>query len=73
MTRDQGQLLDFARGYAAAWCSQDPSSVAERYAIEGSLTINGGTPAVGRAAITEAASRKATTTRPSTIASSSTA
>jgi hypothetical protein len=55
MTPDQDQLRDFARRYAVAWCSQDPSSVAEHYAPEGSLTINGGPPAVGRAAITEAA------------------
>jgi predicted ester cyclase len=51
----QDQLVDFARRYAAAWCSQDPSSVAEHYEPEGSLAINGGPPAVGRAAITEAA------------------
>jgi hypothetical protein len=55
MTPDQDQLIDFARRYAAAWCSQDPSSVAEHYEPEGWLTINGGPPAVGRAAITEAA------------------
>ncbi len=55
MTPDPDQLRDFARCYATAWCSQDPSSVAQHYAPEGSLTINGGTPSVGRAAITEAA------------------
>jgi len=55
MMPDQDQLLDLARRYTAAWCSQDPASVAEHYAPEGSLTINGGTPSVGRAAITEAA------------------
>jgi predicted ester cyclase len=55
MTRDSDQLREFARHYAAAWCSQDPASVAERYAPTGSLTINDGPPAVGRAAITEAA------------------
>jgi uncharacterized protein (TIGR02246 family) len=55
MTPDQDQLRDFARRYAVAWCSQDPSSVAEHYAPQGSLTINGGPPAVGRAAVTEAA------------------
>jgi uncharacterized protein (TIGR02246 family) len=55
MTPDPDHLRDFARRYTAAWCSQDPSSVAEHYAPEGSLTINGGAPAVGRAAITEAA------------------
>jgi hypothetical protein len=55
MAPDLDQLRDFARRYAAAWCRQDPSRVAERYAREGSLAINGGSPAVGRAAITEAA------------------
>jgi nuclear transport factor 2 (NTF2) superfamily protein len=52
---DRRQLLDFARRYTDAWCSRDPSSVAEHYAVEGSLTINGGEQSVGRAAITEAA------------------
>jgi nuclear transport factor 2 (NTF2) superfamily protein len=55
MTPDPDQLRDFARRYTEAWCSQDPASVAEHYAPGGSLTINGGTPSVGRAAITEAA------------------
>jgi hypothetical protein len=55
MTPDPDPLLDFARRYTEAWCSQDPASVAEHYAPEGSLTINGGPPSVGRAAITEAA------------------
>jgi SnoaL-like polyketide cyclase len=55
MTPDMDQLLDFARRYTEAWCSQDPASVAAHYAAEGSLTINGGTPSVGRAAITETA------------------
>ena len=45
----------FAVRYAAAWCSQDPASVAAFFAEDGSLTINDGTPSVGRAAITEAA------------------
>ena len=55
MTPDPDRLLDFARRYTDAWCSQDPASVAEHYALEGSLTINGGSPSVGRVAITEAA------------------
>ena len=55
MTPDADRMHDFARRYTAAWCSQDPASVAKHYAPEGSLTINGGTPSVGRAAITEAA------------------
>jgi hypothetical protein len=48
-------LHDFARRYTASWCSGDPAREAEHYAPEGSLTINGGEPAVGRAAVTAAA------------------
>jgi hypothetical protein len=48
-------LRDFARRYTDAWCSQNPSRVASCYAEHGALTINGGTPAVGRTAIAEAA------------------
>ena len=55
MTPDSDRLLDVARRYTEAWCSQDPARVAEHYASEGALTINGGTPSVGRTAITEAA------------------
>jgi len=55
MALDSQQLLDFARRYTDAWCSQDPARVAEHYDEQGSLVINGGTPSVGRAAITEAA------------------
>ena len=55
MTPAPDHLDDFARRYTEAWCSQDPARVAEHYAREGSLTINGGTPSVGRAGITEAA------------------
>jgi uncharacterized protein (TIGR02246 family) len=52
---DADQLRGFAERYTAAWCSQDPERVAAHYAPDGSLTINDGEPAVGRAAITEAA------------------
>jgi nuclear transport factor 2 (NTF2) superfamily protein len=55
MTLDRDLLRDFARRYTDAWCSQDPARVAEHYASAGSLTINGGHPAEGRAAVTEAA------------------
>lgn len=48
-------LLDFATRYAAAWCSQNPASVAAFFAEHGSLTINGGEASVGRAAIAAAA------------------
>jgi uncharacterized protein (TIGR02246 family) len=49
------RLQHFAEQYTAAWCSQDPAKVAEFFADGGSLTINGGPPAVGRAEIREAA------------------
>jgi nuclear transport factor 2 (NTF2) superfamily protein len=55
MTHDGDQLDDFARRYTEAWCSQEPTRVAAHYATSGSLTINGGTPSVGREAITDAA------------------
>lgn len=48
-------LREMAREYTAAWCSQDPARVASFFAEQGALTINGGTPSVGRIAITEAA------------------
>lgn len=49
------QLTDFATRYTAAWCSHNPEHVAEFFAEHGSLTINRGTPSVGRAAIAIAA------------------
>ena len=48
-------LLDFARRYTAAWCSQDAGSVAAFFAEGGSLQVNDSAPAVGRAAITAVA------------------
>lgn len=55
MIPDIEYLRAFATRYAAAWCSLDPARVAAHYAPEGSLTINDGQPATGRAAITEVA------------------
>lgn len=48
---------DLATRYTAAWCSHDAGKVAMFYSQTGSLSINGGVPAVGRAAI-EAAVQK---------------
>ena len=48
-------LREFARRYTAAWCSQDPARVAACYSPDGSLSVNGGDPAVGHASITEVA------------------
>ena len=55
MTSDPAKLRDLAQRYTAAWCSQDAASVAAFYSQSGSLSINGGAPAMGRSAITEVA------------------
>jgi predicted ester cyclase len=49
------QLRILAERYTAAWNSQNPASVAAFYSANGSLRVNDGAPAVGRAAITETA------------------
>ena len=48
-------VLDLARRYTEAWCSQDPQRVASFYEENGSLTVNGGVPAVCREAIEDVA------------------
>lgn len=52
---DDSTLNEFARQYTAAWCSQDAAHVASFFAEDGTLTINEGSPAVGRAAIAASA------------------
>ncbi|HWO02596.1 MAG TPA: nuclear transport factor 2 family protein [Blastocatellia bacterium] len=52
---DLTKLNEFGTRYAKAWCSQDPDSVAEFYAEDGSLTVNDGPPAVGRQAVADVA------------------
>jgi uncharacterized protein (TIGR02246 family) len=49
------ELRSLAERYTVAWCSQDAASVAACYSSDGSLSINGGPPAVGRDAIAAAA------------------
>ncbi len=48
-------LHKFAVRYTAAWCSQNPASVAAFFSASGSLKVNDSAPAIGRAAITEVA------------------
>jgi len=48
-------LNQFANRYTAAWCSQHAASVASFFAVDGSLKINDGAPAIGREAITSSA------------------
>ena len=50
-----GETNNFAKKYAEAWCSQKSESVAAFFAENGSLSVNDGPPAVGRAAIAEIA------------------
>lgn len=52
---DLTNITRFAKRYAEAWCSQNPENVAAFFAENGSLTVNDGSPAVGRAAIAEIA------------------
>jgi uncharacterized protein (TIGR02246 family) len=49
------EINEFAKRYANAWCSQNPENVAAFFAENGSLSVNDGPPAVGRAAIAEEA------------------
>jgi uncharacterized protein (TIGR02246 family) len=48
-------LDEFAKRYAEAWCSQDPHKVAAFFAERGSISLNDGPPALGRAAIAKEA------------------
>ncbi len=55
MQKQMTQLRGFAVRYTAAWCSRKATNVAQFFTPGGSLTINGGTPSVGRSAIAIAA------------------
>src|SRR5207237_1346685 len=55
------KITTFAKRYAEAWCSQDPEKVAAFFAERGSISINNGPPAVGRAAIANEAQTFMTT------------
>ena len=55
------KITTFAKRYAKAWCSQNPKSVAAFFAKRGSISINNGPPAVGRAAIAREAQAFMTT------------
>jgi len=58
---DLAGLTKFATRYTEAWCSQNPVSVAGFFAENGSLSVNDGPPAVGRAAIAKEAQAFMTT------------
>jgi uncharacterized protein (TIGR02246 family) len=52
---DATSLQQLGRSYTAAWCSQNAARVASFFTESGSLKINEGDPAAGRAAIAAAA------------------
>jgi hypothetical protein len=54
-------LDDFATRYTQAWCSHEAARVASFYNPNGSITINGGTPSLGRAGVAAAAQAFITT------------
>jgi uncharacterized protein (TIGR02246 family) len=58
---DRAELDKFAQRYAKAWCSRDPEKVAAFFTERGSISINNGPPAVGRAAIAKEAEAFMTT------------
>jgi steroid delta-isomerase-like uncharacterized protein len=58
---DLTKLEKFAQRYAKAWCSQDSKQVAAFFAENGSISINNGPPAIGRAAIAREAQAFMTT------------
>jgi len=58
---DLTKIIALGKRYAEAWCSQDPEKVAAFYAENGSLSVNEGPPAVGRAAIAREAQAFMTT------------
>jgi predicted ester cyclase len=55
MTPQPANVREFAQRYTAAWCSHDGPERGSLLLAEWALSINGGTPAVGRSAITAAA------------------
>src|SRR5437660_11508092 len=58
---EPAELTKFAQRYAKAWCSRDPRKVAAFFAENGSISINNGPPAIGRAAIAKEAEAFMTT------------
>ncbi len=65
-TANDDQLEEFATRYAASWSSQDPVGHSMFFTEDGKFRINGGEPAVGRAAI-EATARSFMTGYPDMV------
>jgi len=52
---DHEKMVEFGEKYTAAWNSKNPEKMASFYAENGTLTVNNGTPAVGRKQLAETA------------------
>jgi len=52
-TEKAQQVARMAMEHAEAWCAGDPGKIAELFAEDGAISVNGGEPHVGRAAISE--------------------
>ena len=44
MAHDEARIRELARSYTDAWCSHDPTRVADHYVKGGTIAINGGDP-----------------------------
>jgi hypothetical protein len=44
MAHDEARVREFARSYTDAWCSHDPTRVADHFVTGGTIAINGGEP-----------------------------
>jgi hypothetical protein len=44
MGHDEARIQEFARSYTDAWCSHDPTKVADHFVTGGTIAINGGDP-----------------------------
>ena len=49
------KMIEFGEKYAEAWTSKDPKKMASFYAQDGMLTVNNGTPSIGRKPLSETA------------------
>ena len=52
---DYDKMVAFGKNYTEAWNSKEPAKMASFYAVDGSLTVNNGTPAIGRQQLAETA------------------
>jgi len=54
-TSEYDKMVEFGQNYTEAWTSKQPEKMASFYAEDGMLTVNNGTPAIGRTQLAETA------------------